>query len=97
MTRNLTIEEQTFQATEEARSFYVNMEIANMSLGVTDSSGSHCSTFSTKRNPLQNNSSQPEMTKLIFLRALFLLRPCLFAVTFLPCASAQTPLCIRLA
>jgi len=57
MIRDLTVEEQTFQEMEKARNFYVNMEVAHKSLaGVTDSSGSHSSTFNTRRNPLQNSS-----------------------------------------
>lgn len=96
MTKNLTIEEQTFQETEEARSFYVYMEVANISLaGVTDSSSSQPSTFNTRRNPLQN-ISQSAMAKWTFLRAFCLPRPCLFALIFPLCASAQMPLCIRL-
>lgn len=98
VTINLTIEEQTFQETEKAGIFYVNMEVANMSLaGVTDSSGSHFSAFNTSRNPLQNNSSQTAMAKWIFPRAFCLPGPCLFAVIFPLCASVQMPLCMRLA
>lgn len=68
MTSSLTTEDQIFQEMEEARSFYASMEVANMSLvGVTDSSGSYSSTFNTRSNPVQDNASQPAVSKTVFL------------------------------
>lgn len=55
----------------EDASFHASMEVANTSLvGVTDSSGSHSSTFTTRSYPVRNDVSQPAqpaVSKWVFL------------------------------